>query len=247
MRRRQTPFSPLPLPLGEVHVWRADLHQRGDCLAEVTKTLSSDERDQAARFRLPRDGDSFVLRRGVLRAILGLYLSVGPGEVRFSYGPHRKPALDRNYHGQSLSFNVAHRRGIALYAVTGRDAVGVDIEYVEPLPDLEGLASTFLSTRELSLLHLLPEGERLVGFFTCWTRKEAYLKALGEGLMRPANQVEVYLDLSGTTELHEIDARKGENRVWRIETMVPAPGYLGAVAVEGVDWLTRWLDWPPEQ
>jgi len=176
-----------------------------------------------------------------------MYLPVGPGEVRFSYGPHDKPLLDHRYHEPSLSFNVTHRREIALYAVTSRSAVGVDIEYVEPLPDLEGVASTFFSTRELSLLHLLPESERLVAFFTCWTRKEAYLKALGEGLTRPANQVEVYLDYSSTTELHESDGRMGENRFWRIETVVPAPGYLGAVAVEGGGWEIKWLDWQSEQ
>ncbi|MDQ6883913.1 MAG: 4'-phosphopantetheinyl transferase superfamily protein [Candidatus Dormibacteraeota bacterium] len=121
--------------------------------------------------------------------------------------------------------------------------MGVDIEYVEPLPDLEGVASAFFSTRELGLLHLLPERERLVAFFTCWTRKEAYLKALGEGLTRSANRVEVCADFSQTTELNEIDNGEGENRFWRIETIVPAPGYLGAVAVEGRGWDVSWLDW----
>jgi 4'-phosphopantetheinyl transferase len=232
-----------PLTSREVHVWRAHLDQRADSLAQLARTLSLAERERAAQFHHPRDRDRFVLRRGVLRTILGRYLAVGPGDVRFSCGRYDKPFLDRYYHDRPLNFNVAHRRGFALYAVTSRSAVGVDIEYVEPVSDLEDVAAQFFSERELQVLHLVPESARLLAFLRLWTMKEAYLKALGEGLMRPPNQVDVYLDSSRTTALQEIEGHTVESGLWRIETVVPAPGYIGAVVAEAGDWRIRWLDW----
>jgi 4'-phosphopantetheinyl transferase len=232
-----------PLPPGEVHLWRARLDQQADSLAELTTILSPGERERAARLRHTVDRDRFVLRRGVLRAILSLYLAVAPSKVRFAYGRNDKPFLARGSHDRQLSFNLAHRRGIALYAVTSLGAVGVDIECVEPLADLEGVTTSSFSERELDVLRMVPESERLLAFFTGWTRKEAFLKALGEGLTRPPNQVEVYLDSSNTTEVRVIECLGARGRFWRVDTVVPVPGYVGAVAAEGGDWRIKWLDW----
>jgi 4'-phosphopantetheinyl transferase len=107
-------------------------------LAELTTILSPGERERAKRFLHTVDRDRFVLRRGILRAILSQYLAVAPSKVRFAYGRYHKPFLARGSYDLRLSFNLAHRRGIALYAVTSQGAVGVDIEYVKLLPDVGG-------------------------------------------------------------------------------------------------------------
>jgi 4'-phosphopantetheinyl transferase len=121
--------------------------------------------------------------------------------------------------------------------------VGVDVEFVMQFPELDGVAKQFLSARELDRLEKIPEEERLPAFFMGWTRKEAYFKALGEGLTRSPTEVELYLGPSSTVEFQAIDGEGGRRRFWRIETVLPAPGYVGAVAAEGDDWHIRWLDW----
>jgi 4'-phosphopantetheinyl transferase len=132
---------------------------------------------------------------------------------------------------------------MALYAITSRTTVGVDVEFVEPIPDLEGVARQFLSLGELERLHRLSNDERLLAFFTGWTRKEAYLKARGDGLTRSPDQIEVGLEPFRTTVLDAVDTEEGRDCVWRIDTVLPVAGYVGAVAAEGDDWRIRWLDW----
>jgi 4'-phosphopantetheinyl transferase len=238
----------LSLLPGEVHLWRVRLDPQAVSVAELTRILSPGERERATRFHDKVDRDRFVLRRGILRTILGSYLAVAPSKVRFAYGPYEKPFLAPGSFEGPLSFNLAHRRGFALYAVTGQGEVGVDIEHLELLTDLEGVTTSSFSEREQDVLRTVPESERLLAFFTGWTRKEAFLKALGEGLRRPPNQVEVYLDSSNSREVRLVEGQEAGGRLWRIDTVVPSPGYIGAVAAEGGEWRIKWLDWPaPER
>jgi len=236
-------LAPL-LPSGEVHVWRTRLEPQAGLLAAMTNSLSRDELERAAAFRTIVDRDRFVLRRGFLRAVLARYLAIGPSDVRFSYGRYLKPFVDPAYHKSALSFNVTHRRDIALAVVTATIAVGIDIEIVEPLSDLESLAARFLSEREQKFVDAVADAERTKAFLTAWTRKEAYLKALGDGLVREPKLIDVRLDRSPTTELREFDHRSGREELWRVETVVPVRGYVGAVVGRGTGWRIRWMDWP---
>jgi 4'-phosphopantetheinyl transferase len=132
---------------------------------------------------------------------------------------------------------------MALYAITHRCRVGVDLEFVEQLPDLEGVARQFFSSRELDRLHRLSTDERLLAFFIGWTRKEAYLKARGDGLTRSPDQVEVGLESFRSNVLDAADSEDSRDRFWRVDSVLPGAGYVGAVAAEGDDWGIRWLDW----
>jgi 4'-phosphopantetheinyl transferase len=162
--------------------------------------------------------------------ILSTYISAPAGTIRFAYGPNGKPALDATG-GAGLQFNLASSGKVALYAVTRQRSVGVDVETVRPLIDLTGLIARFFTPGETVLLAELTDLERERLFFAGWTRKEAYLKALGEGLSRSPNQV----DVSPGSDLGD----------WTIETIVPLPGLVGAVAAPGSDWRIRRLDWAP--
>lgn len=164
--------------------------------------------------------------------ILSEYVAAPAGTIRFTYGPNGKPALDPTGDA-GLHFNIASSREVALFAVTRARSVGVDVEAVRPLIDVTGLIARFCTPREAALMAELSAEERERAFFAGWTRKEAYVKALGEGLSLAPNRV----DVSPGADL----------RAWRIEMMVPRPGYVGAVAAQGDDWSVRLLDWAPSR
>ena len=199
---------------------------------EVARTLSRDEVQRSRSFRYERDRRRYVQRRTILRMILGQYLSAPAATIRFTYGPNGKPALDVE-DDAGLRFSLASSGEVALYAVTRARRVGVDVEALRPLIDLAGLIARFCTPREASHMAGLAAEERERAAFAVWTRKEAYVKALGEGLSLAPNQV----DVSPGADLG----------AWTIETMAPLPGYVGAVAAEGDDWRVRRLEWAPSR
>ena len=210
----------------DVHLWRAHVHELAPSAAQIRSTLSPDERDRADRYRLSKDGEAFVIRRGLLRAILSRYLDRDAGAIRFTYGPFGKPLLDPDE--DALSFSLAHSQDLILCAVSRRAALGIDIEFLRPLPDLDGLAARFLVRQDADSVRALPMPRRLAAFYTRWTRQEAYLKATGAGLTAAPAAIDAGLDAAG----------------WKLETLLAVPDYVGALVAEGVDWGVSWLDWP---
>jgi 4'-phosphopantetheinyl transferase len=218
----------LVLGCDDVHVWHARLGQTPSRIESYYDTLAADERARAARFYFEKDRTHFIAARGVLRAILGCYLSRAPQYLQFCYGPHGKPALaDEPY----IRFNVSHSHGVALYAVTRDREVGIDIEHIRSDLAITEIAERYFSPPEAALLRALPTELQRQEFFRCWTRKEAYVKARGEGLSLPLDQ----FDLSQTFE--------GPDG-WSLQDLAPAPGFVAALAVAGRGSnLTCW-QWP---
>lgn len=184
----------LSLASGEVHVWRARLEHPPELEATLQEnflgTLDQDERERAGRFHFEKHRRRFILGRGFLRALLGLYLQTTPEDVSFSYGPYGKPALNAEH---SLRFNASHSHELALYAFAQDHDLGVDVEYVKKDLETDDIARHFFSAYEVETLSALPEAERAAAFFRCWTRKEAYIKAIGSGLSHPLDQFDVTL------------------------------------------------------
>jgi 4'-phosphopantetheinyl transferase len=212
-------------PAGTVRVWTIALDRPDDEVARLGAVLAPDERRRAERFVFSRDRRRFTVARGALRMILGTYLGLEPGRMAFTYGPRGKPAVE------GVEFNLAHSHELALCAVAARP-VGIDVEWRRPVEDVVSLARTAFSAREQEALFALPEMERLDAFFRCWTRKEAYLKARGDGLHLPLGGFDVSLERD--------DARLLASRIdpaepgrWTFASFEPAPGYFGALAVEG--------------
>ena len=219
---------------GEVHVWRAELNVDGPALRELRETLSADERVRASRFCFERDRVHFVAARGRLREILGRYVGEAPRRLRFSYDRYGKPSLAGEAgEGRRLRFNVSHSHGVALYALTEGRAVGVDVEFVrEDFASLE-IAERFFSRREVEALRSLEPCERASAFFACWTRKEAYIKARGEGLSHPLHLFTVSLAPGQPAALLcTEDAAQAAAR-WSLVELVPGEGYRAALAVRG--------------
>jgi 4'-phosphopantetheinyl transferase len=215
----------------EVHLWRADLDVTAEALARLGSTLTRAEVDRAAHFRFDRDGARFVAARGQLRTLLARYLDIDAGDVALVEGPHGKPGLARE--SGWLRFNLSHSEGAAVYAVARDREVGVDLEWIRADFPIEELARHSFSPREQSGLADLPAAERLRAAFDCWTRKEAYVKALGSGLALALDGFDVSLQPGEPVQLSLRDPGRADSRCWSIHAFDAGPGYAAAVAVEG--------------
>ena len=234
--REAPPRGPLTLDGATVHVWQARLDQFAEQQDRLLGLLSADERERAERFHFARDRSHFIVARGLLRTLLGRYLDSPPGRLSFSYGPYGKPTLSGEDDGRALRFNVSHSHGVALYAVARGRAVGVDVEYVRDNMVGESIAERFFSAREVAALRALPAEVQPLAFFNCWTRKEAFIKARGEGLSFPLDQFEVSLNPKEPAALVSIRDDPREASRWSLQALPLEEGYVAALAVEGHDW-----------
>jgi len=227
----------------EVHVWCAALDLPRCRLQSLWETLSADERDRAQRFHSQRDHQRFVAGRGLLRAILGRYLGQRPDRLQFCYGPRGKPELTGDCGGTTLCFNLSHSAGLALCAVTLQRRIGVDLEYIRSELVAEEIAERFFSPREVTALRTLPGYMQEQAFFACWTRKEAYRKAVGEGLSLPPDQFDVSLRPGEPVALLRTLWDPQEAFRWSLQASRPGPCYEGAVCAEGHDWRLKCWQW----
>ncbi len=240
-----TPPTNLALTEGEIHIWRAGLDRPAAQVAHLTQTLAPDEQLRAERFHFERDRQRFIVGRGVLRAILGRYLHLAPAQLQFCYGARGKPALAESLAGGKgqLHFNLAHSGNLAVYALVRGQEIGVDVEQIHPIVEMVQIAERFFATQERAALLALPPEQRQPAFFNCWTRKEAYLKALGDGLTQPLDQFIVSLGPGEPARLLSLAGDVIEASRWLIEAFHPADGYVAAVAIPGQGWHFNYWDW----
>ena len=221
------------LTVGECYVWSAHLDEFSGTLPRFYRMLSDRERSRAARFRFQEDRDHFVIRRGLLRTILGLYLPGSPASIAFCEGPSGKPALASPAGADTLHFNLSHSCGLAVYAITRAVPLGVDVERIRPMNDMQDIASRFFTARENACLQAVPLHQRLEAFFNCWTRKEACLKATGQGIGEGLAGVEVTLAPGRAARVLSIMGSTQAAAGWSLHTLEPATGYVCAVAYLG--------------
>jgi 4'-phosphopantetheinyl transferase len=165
--------------------------------------------------------------------MMSYYLGVGPDQLRFRYESHGKPYLSMEFNYCGLRFNLAHSNELAVYAFTRGRELGIDVEYIHALPDAEQIAARFFSAQENVALRMLPESQRLEAFFNCWTRKEAYIKAIGDGLSHPLDQFQVSLSPGEPARLLNVEGSPEKVTRRFMASLVPAPGYVAALVVEG--------------
>lgn len=233
----------LTLPGNQVHVWRASLDQPAWRLWELAQTLSVDEQARADRFRLKQDRWRFTASHGILRVILGRYLGVKPEQLLFQAGLHGKPSLVKMLNEIGLSFNMSHSHTLAVFAVTRDREIGVDVERIRLTLDVEQIAERFFSPQESAVLQTIPADLKLEAFFTCWVRKEAYIKARGDGLSLPLDQFEVSLVPGEPARLLSTSHDPQEAIRWSLHDVTPSPGYVAAVAVQGSNWQLKCWEW----
>lgn len=237
--RRSGGFSPIhpashsaqPAPI--VHVWAASLEVAPEVLDKFASWLSSDEQARAARFHFPVHRDRFVVGRGLLRSLLARYLDRKPHTLTFTYGPKGKPALLDSAATPLLPFNVAHSEDLLLIAVNRDGLLGVDVEEIRPLSDLNQMVERFSCSSECSKFGNLPSEQKATAFFNLWTRKEAWLKATGEGIAHLLNQVEVSFLPGEPARLIRLPDSFAHDTSWFLYELTPKPGFTAALAVSG--------------
>ena len=224
------------LAASEVHIWRAFLDRERAAVEFWERALTPQERERAARFVFARDREHFIAGRGILRAILGLYLHTPAAAIELAYEPEGKPRLGG--HAHPLHFNLSHSHGLAVYGFSHNREIGIDLEAIRSGVTGEEIAEHYFSISELAELRALPPEKRNEGFFLCWTRKEAYVKARGSGLAIPLDSFDVTLTPGMPEQLVAPDAAR-----WTLRSFRPAEDYVGAVVAEGRDWGLQLLNW----
>jgi 4'-phosphopantetheinyl transferase len=217
---------------GEVHVYQVSLDPSGVQLSRLESLLAPDEREWVRRLRFDHDRTRYIVGRLWLRWLLAVHVEGRPAEIRFLPGPHGKPALAPPHDDGGLHFSASYSGDIALFALARNIEVGVDVERVRADVDVEQIAASFFARDEREVLHRLPPDARVRAFFTCWTRKEAYVKALGTGLSLPLDSFDVAPGLDGgaVSEQWSIMGPAGE---WSVRDVEVEAGYAAAIAVEG--------------
>ena len=221
------------LAANEVHVWRADLKLDPVRLARMASLLGWDERERAQRFRFSDDRKRFVASHGVVRLLLSGYLNRQAAEIRFERDTYDKPRVVQEEHDH-IEFSLSHSGGLALIAVARGHRVGVDLELIRPNIEVQAIADqNFAAGERLALARLSGEAQ-LRAFFTCWVRKEAYLKGLGFGLNVPLDS----FDVSRAFDRDQLAVRLlGDElrETWSLIKVAPGPGYVGALATPAPD------------
>jgi 4'-phosphopantetheinyl transferase len=226
-------YQSLILPEDQVHVWFISLSSLSTCIDRLWGYLSDDEKERAARFRFDRDRDRYIAARGILRQLLGNYLGCKPGQFCFQYGEHGKPELVKSCNENRMRFSLSHSEGYAAMGFCRGREIGIDLEAIRPVTDRDHLADRFFSPAERREFQSLPECHKTQAFFNCWTRKEAYLKALGWGLALPLDSFDVSLRPGDPAQLLKVNGSPDEAKQWELHEIILGKGIAAALAVRG--------------
>jgi 4'-phosphopantetheinyl transferase len=216
----------------EIDVVVARLDVGLDAVRASAAILTEAERQRAARFAFDRDRQRFIVARARLRELLAVRLGVRPRSVELACGARGKPALSRRFADAELRFNVSHSEDLAAYAFLRGREIGIDVERVRAIAGTDDIAVHFFSRRENEAYRALDPHDRLIGFFNCWTRKEAFVKALGDGVHHPLDRFDVTLAPGAPARILRVGLIPGDACDWALRSFVPEPGFIGAVVTQ---------------
>lgn len=236
------PFVAPQLGDNEVHVLSIGLDVDTGAMHELTACVTQQEREQARKYHHPRDRDRFLTARARLRQILGAYTGIAPARLRFVAGPQGKPALADPGAAQSLQFNLSHSEHRALLGLVHHRDIGVDLELQRDVPECEDIVRSRFASGEIAQWLATSAEQRTDAFFSCWTRKEACVKALGGGLSMDLRAFEVSIDPKlSVCSLHIAGSSALANQ-WTLWGLQPCTGFRAAVAVGGKGLALRLID-----
>jgi len=220
----------LSLHPNQVHIWSVNISEHINKLPIYWEFLNDKEKAKAAQFKFDKDCNCFVVARGVLKKLLSIYLNLKPKEIEFQFADYGKPYIN---HPSKIQFNVSHSKDAILIGFVRNDSIGIDTEYTKRKIEVKEIARQFFSQEEYQSLMALNSEYQLQGFYNCWTRKEAFIKALGSGLSFPLNQFVVSLDSSTKAELKKTKWDSTEKEKWTLQSISQRENYIGAFAVKG--------------
>ena len=229
------PRVPPRLSEKEVHVWCASIEASNERRLQFMETFSDDEHKRLQRFHFERHRHQFIIARGTLREIIGQYLEIEPAEANFDYGQNGKPFIISNSELSSIRFNISHSGDVVVYAFVLDTEIGIDIEKVCNIDDCMAIAKSFFSSTEIDDLQKVSRESLLEAFYSCWTRKEAYIKAKGQGLGIPLNQFSVSVRPDLSPALVSTEFAPDEAAQWTLRDLPIIEGYIGAIAIQKPD------------
>jgi 4'-phosphopantetheinyl transferase len=226
----------LELPPGVIHVWSVRLDPPAAEVERLGRRLSADEWQRANRFRFDQHRRQYVVGRGALRKLLAGYLETDPERIQFGYGPRGKPFLAQPQSAAGLRFNLSNSHELAVVGLVMGPEIGVDVERLRSMPDCEKISERFFSASERQALRGVSALRKEEAFFNCWTRKEAYLKAVGEGLAAALDSFDVTLVPGDPPRMLSLEGDAERAARWSLYHLRPAGDYVAAVAVQGGRW-----------
>ena len=231
--RRVSWSDDLPAQLGleEIHLWAIPLFPSTNVSPYDWAKLCQQEIERAKRFHFEEHRARFVQSHAFLRRVLARYTGNSPVDIAFNVGPFGKPTLAGNPLPSAIEFNLSHCDQFALLGVTSGNPIGVDVETVRPMPDIDQMSRQFFSKAEYETLASTPEHQKDLAFFNCWTRKEAMIKAIGSGLSIPLDSFEVTLVPGEHARLLQLDGDEQASSAWHLRHLELAPNVVGALAV----------------
>lgn len=237
--------SSLEAESGYVDVWRVPVDVKEGALQSLAGHLDETERQRADRFRIEAKRTEFIVTRGCLRQVLSRLISsdlkteVTPCDIEFDYLPHGKPVLASKWKVSEIQFNATHSHGLALIAATRSARIGVDVERVRDNRDVQSLASRWFSPNEVEELRSLPTDQQSLAFFLGWTRKEAFVKAVGDGITYGLDQFDVSLSPDQPSVMKRIGDDRLDPTSWTLFNMKPAASHAAAIAIDAKEVRVR--------
>jgi len=224
-----------------IHIWLIDVAQQQPHLDDLFQALSTEEQTSANRFKFSQDAHSFIASHAILRLLLSRYLAIQPQHISFQQNQYGKPFLTQK---TEIEFNLSHTKNYALIAINKNEPVGIDIEYTKrnKMGYLD-LAKRFFSAYEHTTLQSLPKAQQTLGFYHAWTRKEAFIKAIGQGIAFNLNQFDVTLAPQTPTQLLAIQGSTEKAQHWQLESFYPVEDYCGAIAWKGKPKTLKFYQW----
>lgn len=232
----QQPPQELNINSQEVHLWKMNLETSSINIQDAMKILNEEETIKAQKFRFEKHQKRFIVARSTLKHILSHYLGISPEKIAFQYGSHGKPKLVDKMNTIQLEFNLSHSEELAIYGITCHHLIGVDVEYLRPMPDAEKLAKRFFCHQEFEKINSLSIIHKNTEFFKLWTAKEAYLKATGKGISGGLDKVEISTD----EPRKFINLPQPNKTTWKLLSFVPQTNYLAAMAVQENNQITHY-------
>jgi 4'-phosphopantetheinyl transferase len=227
----------------EIHVWRINLVQDVEMEDWLKGCLSAEESERSARFHFVQDQRRFVVRRAVLRHLLAGYMNVNPKIVRLLPAPHGKPVVHGQDGSTGLRFSCSHSANLGLVAIARGRELGVDLERHRPLADAEELTNAFFSPFEIAELAGMSQALKKKSFFDCWTRKEAFVKAIGMGLSFPLNRFAVSLAPDRPAALLSVEGYPNAVDRWTMLSLNVDADYSAALVFEGKSAGLQCFEW----
>jgi 4'-phosphopantetheinyl transferase len=227
----QRPFDFAPIGEADVDIWHARCDSQSTDIKYLTGLLSADEKKRSELFRFDRDRLRHVFSRGVLRLILSKYLEVPPAQIEIIIGSQGKPVLAHQKKEHSIHFNLSHSSEAVLYAVTKVGAIGVDVEKIRDIPDIENIIGRYFSSWERTAFSKLPATQKKQAFFSCWSRKEAFIKALGAGPSPSLDEFDVSILPDQPASLLHTHWDPSEVNNWLLSDIWLDAGHAAAMAI----------------